>query len=493
MSGSEDEEGPIQFELRLNGTEGVQETAGAAVRSFVAAMGLRPEKATRMRAVVEELVRESLGRPRATTEGDAVVVRAGLSQGRMRVEVGDAGLPITPAESRRAPSRRLSALGFVDELHIRARGKAGNLAVCEVALLPRDSDLGDEQVLDPDAARAGDEQVAELVIRGMEPSDAGGLVRCVYRCYGYSYKDSLLYEPRHIAHALRAGLMRSVVAVTKDGDIVGHCAVFAESRGDPVPESGRLVVDPRYRGHGLAEKMATLRLEVAGGSGLAGIWAEAVTNHTSSQREVIRLGGAEVGLLIGGSPGTVAMADLQNNNQGRRSLIVTYTPFTREPRTVHVCARHGELITGLAGRLGLEREIETAAGPPPSCKTHLITRVRPEEGLAHITVARIGADAGSRIADDLEGLDAFDLGAVHLDVPLSDPGAPAAIEQLESLGFCFAAWMPDFSLDGDVIRLQRTGGHPVDTEHIECARPEGEALRDHVLAEWHRVRRAGLG
>ena len=47
----------------------------------------------------------------------------------------------------------------------------------------------------------------------MKPGDALGLVRCVYRCYGYSYKDVALYSPRHIAADLRAGRLRSVVAV----------------------------------------------------------------------------------------------------------------------------------------------------------------------------------------------------------------------------------------------------------------------------------------
>jgi hypothetical protein len=41
------------------------------------------------------------------------------------------------------------------------------------------------------------------------------------------------------------------------------------------------------------------------------------------------------------------------------------------------------------------------------------------------------------------------------------------------------------------MRLQRVGGHPVETERVLCAREEGEALRDYVLADWHRVRRAG--
>ncbi len=161
------------------------------------------------------------------------------------------------------------------------------------------------------------------------------------------------------------------------------------------------------------------------------------------------------------------------------------------PRVIYPGDRHREVVTELAERLGLEREI-AGDGQSGSRRTHLSTRVRPDSGLAHIRVTRLGSDIGSRVADELEGLDAFDLGAVHLDIPLGDPEAPKAIEQLEALGFCFAAWIPHFLSDGDVIRLQRAGGHPVETDHVQCARAEGADLRDYVLAEWHRVRRGGL-
>jgi RimJ/RimL family protein N-acetyltransferase len=461
------------------------------VRSLAAASGVRPERATRVRAVVEELVREAIARPRATEEGDAVVVRCWSEAGLLRIEVADTGLPLTPAESRHAPSRRLAALGFVDELHIRARGKDGNLAECALRLEPLESDLGGEKVLDEDAQVVSEAEIEALEVRPMAPADAIGLVRCVYRCYGYSYKDSLLYEPRHIAEALRDGHMRSVVAVTADGDVVGHCAAFVERKGDPVPESGRLVVDPRYRGHHLAERMATSRRALASEHGLPGIWAEAVTNHPSSQREVIKLGGVEVGLLVGGSPAAVRMAGFANTNDGRRSLIVTYTSLAPVAREIHLPERHAAIVGELAARLGLEREIATEGGADGGHAT-LSTKVTPQTGVAHIRVSHPGANLASKIADELEGLDAFDLGAVHLDVPLTGSGAVDLIDELEALDFAFAAWIPDFAADGDVVRLQRVGSHPVDVEHVVCARAEGESVRDYVIGEWHRVRRAGI-
>jgi hypothetical protein len=477
-----------RVELHLNGSDGVQEAAGAVVRSLAAAAGVRPERATRVRAVVEELVHEAIARPRASEDGDAAVVRAWSEAGLLRIEVADTGLPLTPAESRHAPSRRLAALGFVDELHIRARGREGNLAECALRLEPLESDLGGERVLAEDEPVVSEDEIAAVEVRPMEPGDALGLVRCVYRCYGYSYKDSLLYEPRHIAEALRDGRMRSVVAVTADGTVVGHCAAFVERKGDPVPESGRLVVDPRYRGHHLAEKLAAERRALVSQHDSPGIWAEAVTNHPSSQREVISLGGAEVGLLIGGSPAAVRMAGFANTNEGRRTLIVTYTPLAPTERTIHVSERHMAIIGELAARLGLERTIETS-GASSQGHPRISTKVTPETAVAHIRVGGVGPDLASKVADELDGLDAFDLGAVHLDVPLSQP---VALDELEALGFAFAAWIPDFAPDGDILRLQRVGSHPVDVEHVVCAREEGEAVRDYVISEWHRVRRAGI-
>ena len=70
------------------------------------------------------------------------------------------------------------------------------------------------------------------------------------------YIDPLLYDPQGIARALEREEMVSVVAAAPDGTIAGHSAVLTDEPGDRVPEAGKLVVDPRYRGHGLAVKLA---------------------------------------------------------------------------------------------------------------------------------------------------------------------------------------------------------------------------------------------
>lgn len=152
---------------------------------------------------------------------------------------------------------------------------------------------------------------------------------------------------------------------------------------------------------------------------------------------------------------------------------------------------HAGVVAELRDTLALDRVIAVGDSlPAGATKARVI--VVPEAGIAHVRIERIGADVLARVAHELEGLDAFDLGVVHLDLPLTDPAASRIASALERLGFCFAAWLPDFGVNGDVLRLQRVGSHPVDVEHVVCARAEGERLRDYVVKDWHRVRRGGV-
>ena len=471
------------------------DAAGSVVRSMGLHLGLPAERATRVRAVVEELVREA--RDRECVGDDAeVVVRTEQSGDRLRVTVTDRRLPIEAAASRRVPSRRLAALGFVDRLHIASHGAEGNVAECELSLHDAETELLDgAEVLAADVAVVDDETAAALSIRRAEPSDAAGVARCVYRCYGYSYVDPLMYRPRLLAGAWRTGRVHSVVAVAPDGEVVGHIALTFDRPEDLVPEGGKLVVDPRYRGHHLAERLAAARLDLAHELGLSGIWVECVTNHPYSQKEVLGCGGAETGLLVGCTPGTISMAALDNEHGGRTCLLPMWIPADGTGASaVHVPERLLPLATSVRDGLGLDRRILTGpqdgdADTSLPATTQLSVGAAVSIGLGHLRVQRIGVDLVSRVADELDGLAAFDLAVVHLDLPLAEPSAAHAIEALGELGFFWGAWLPGFVASGDALRLQRVLDRPVAVEHIACAGEHGEHIRDAVLAEWHRVRR----
>jgi len=468
------------------------DAAGSVVRSMALHAGLPAERATRLRTVIEELVREARDREGVPGAGEVVVTTVHEGDA-LRIAVTDRRLPLGPGLARSLASRRLAALGFVDRLHVSSHGEDGNVAECEIRLHDTEAEvLDDAEVLAADVAVVDDAAAGSLTIRPMELADAPGVARCVYRCYGYSYVDPIMYRPRLLRSALRSGLVHSVVAVTPEGDVVGHIAMTFDRAGDLVPEGGKLVVDPRYRGHHLAERLAAARLELARGLGLSGIWSECVTNHPYSQKEVLGGGGAETGLLIGATPASVTMAALANVAEGRKSLLAMWTPVCGTPaQEVVVTERHRALVEEIAGGLGLDRRVVVGAADaaPPRGSTRLGASIAASVGLGHLRVQRLGADLVQRVADELDALAAQDLAVVHLDLPVGDPSTAGMVERLESLGFFWGAWLPGFAPDGDVLRLQRLSGRPVDVAHIACASERGERIRDLVVEEWHRIRR----
>jgi GNAT superfamily N-acetyltransferase len=491
-AGGSQEAGRETSELRLSGLTGAPTVAGSAVRTAAALAGISPRRLTGVRAIAEELVVEALARPKAAGDDD-VVVRTRIHAGTLEIEVIDRGLPVKGGDAASGRARHLAALGYVDSLEVAARGTEGNVARCTIHLDPEALVAATglvEKVLPPDAPPATDEDAAAVELRRMRPEDATELVRCVYRCYGYSYLAPMLYDPAGIRRSLAEGEMISVVGAAPDGTIVAHSAVIRAEPGDAVAEGGRLVVDPRYRGRGFANRMAAMRLDIAREQGYYGVWAECVTNHTASQQEVITLGGAETGLLIGAEPETMAagMTGFGPAAGGRPSFLVCFTALRPHAETVYAPVRHAEALAEIGARLGIERRVEQGAPAAPGSASVLASEVQTFGGVARMRVDAIGADLNEQVADTLDSFAAFDLAAVHLDLPLSRPAAAAAASGLERLGFCFGAWMPSFAGGADVLRLQRVGSHPVDVASIACARPEGEAVRDYVLADWRRVR-----
>jgi hypothetical protein len=71
-------------------------------------------------------------------------------------------------------------------------------------------------------------------------------------------------------------------------------------------------------------------------------------------------------------------------------------------------------------------------------------------------------------------------------MPLGQPNALVAVPALEALGFFWAAWLPNYTNSGDVLRLQKVDA-AVNPDEIVCAREHGKRIKQHVLAERKRV------
>lgn len=490
-----DSAGPTGTDTRADhlelvlGADAALDAGGAAVRAAALHAGLGADRATRLRVTVEELLREASARE-GVDGATQLRITTVVTGDRLVVEVHDRRLPLAPGGARVLPSRRLAALGFVDRLHVASHGAEGNIARVEVLLHDDEADLLGGEVLAHDAERVDDATAAAVRVRELVDADAAGVAQCVYRCYGYTYVDPSMYRPSTLRAWRRSGHLHSVVAVTADDEVVGHCALTFDRAEVAVPEAGKLVVDPRLRGHHLAERLAEARLGVARRLGVPGIWSECVTNHPYSQKEVAAFGGVETGLLIAATPASITMQGLANDDGGRHCLLAMWTEVAGTGSgTLHLLAHHAELVATMVGRTGLDRSLRTEVEPPDGSHSRLGASADGTVGVGAVHVAQVGADLVRRVAHELDALSAYDLAVVTVDLPLEDPSAAWAARELEALGCCFAAWLPAHLHGtgcGDVLRLQRVADRPLDLD-IVCAGPDGESVRDAVLGEWRRV------
>ena len=465
------------------------EAAGAAARACAVSNGINGEQATRMQILVEELIREARLREVVNGQHD-VTVDIDFAGDRFRVSVSDQRLPLRSTDARHLRSRRLVALGFVDRLHVGFAGTSGNLATAELVVphphgQPAIATEATTQIQIATAPEAD-----EPSIRLMTADDAIELVRCVYRCYGYSYPNPALYQAKAIRRLLESGTMVSVVAVSGNGEIVGHVAYTFDRIGDRVPEAGKMIVDPRYRGHHLAERLASLRLSEAQQRGIVGLWAECVTNHSASQRVAIDHGGLEVGLQIGAIPAFTQMVGLPAHADERQSFMTMFMKTrTIGTRTLSIPSHLIDHVTELAQRAEIPRSFEPAVNVPDLEHSRVITSAMPSYGIVTIRLEHLGRDLCEHIAETLESFQHELLGTVYVELPASHPASAWAITQLENIGFAWSGWIPEFLPGDDVLRLQRVTHLTVHDASIHCARAEGEAVRAFVLEQWHRIRK----
>ncbi|HBK44289.1 MULTISPECIES: GNAT family N-acetyltransferase [unclassified Polynucleobacter] len=324
-------------------------------------------------------------------------------------------------------------------------------------------------------------------ITRLKPADLPQLIDCVRRCYGESYPNKVMYDINQLEEITENKLMHSVVAKLGSGQIIGHCALTFDGTHNVSPEAGKMMVDPNFRGQHIAEIMAKERIEIAQELSLPGFWTECVTNHPYSQHEMITFNAKETGLFIGDTPATISMKGLENHPDTRMSLLAFYLQLNDRPHTIFMPAQHAEHAKSLVQDLNIQRNI-VSSNIAASGTTTFHTVINSNIQTANIAIDRIGSDLVAAVKHELTKLEALNLASIYLDIPIEQEAAAHAYLELESIGFFWGSWMPNFSTKGDMLRLQKIY-QPVDVETIVCAREQGYNIKKFVLAEWERVSR----
>ena len=460
------------------------------VREISNKLGLADKDVGRLELVVEEAcmnVIEHAFDPGEHDSFDVVILR---KPGQVVVAVEDQGLPF---DFRKFDVEKESGLGvilmkaFADEIHFLNLGRRGKRVELVKNLPYKDVEAYiSEEEKDRAVPLPSVPKDVELTIRLMRPDDSVDLARCVYRCYGYTYANGDVYFPDKVREFLESGLLVSHVALSPDDEIIGHVAIRKESPGALIGERGQAVVDPRYRGHGLLNKLIKAVVDHARDIGMYGNYSEAVTVHTFSQKAALSIGARETGALLGFTPATMLFKKIQEEDkQQRQAAVLLYTRINEEPwRDVYPPLHHQAVIRRICERNNLRRNVMNAldvkepAAVPPSSQVDV--RVQTEASRAFMLVVQYGADLEELVKFRLRELCLRKIDCIYIDLPLSHPATPKFCASLEMLGFFFAGVIPEMS-EGDVLRLQYLNNVDVNLENVQIATDFGKELLDYVV------------
>jgi anti-sigma regulatory factor (Ser/Thr protein kinase) len=401
--------------------------------------------------------------------------------GRVVVAVEDQGLPFD--YSRLQDGEERTALEILhrsfDETRFVNLGRHGNRVELHKHLPHADvrDHLPEDEHRRTVEANAVPEDVP-LEIRMMHPEESSELSRCVYRSYGYSYDWDYIYYPEKIRELQEQGLMISCVAVTPEGEFVGHLAIIMERPGSLVGEAGQAVVDPRFRGHHLFPKMKTFMAQWATDAGMYGLYSEATAVHPYSQRGNLHLGAKETGFLLGYIPASVSYNQIGEDREGRRgSVALFYMRVRDEPeREIYPPLPYLEVVRRVVEHNGLRRVIGEVSDPTLQ-PSRMSVEVRQDHNLAFLRVEEPGADLEELVLGHLRDLSLHRVDCIYVDLPLSHPATPIAAAGLNNLGVFFGGIIPEAHPGGgDVLRLQYLNNVEIEAGDVSTASDFGEEL-----------------
>jgi len=313
-------------------------------------------------------------------------------------------------------------------------------------------------------------------VRRMELAEAVEVSRCAYAAYHYSYLE-YIYYPERIRILNETGELISYVAVTPDGEIIGHGAIKG-GKELGVAELSTAFVKPKYRGQGCLNALTEALIEEGRRRGLAGLYVKAVTSHPYSQKTALKYGFVECCLFLA-LLNPLELTEISIGKRQRENVLYAFLHLNR-PGTLRIYApvHHTEMILLIYEGLGLHPQVVRDQKDLPHEDSSVRITGNPEH-TANIEVLQYGRDAVSEVKTHLRDLCLDRIQAVYLFLNLCDPLTALMTAEFEKMGFFFAGINQGPS-GTDFLVLQFLNNLAVDYSHLQFASDRGRQIAEYV-------------
>ncbi len=452
-----------------------------------------------IRLAVEEMIAFLRQTALAGIDAPPVTVHFEPQADGLRIRILQKGLPIdvqhlpaySPANaSDEAQSEGLSlflAEKCMDRVVFVNRGREGS----EIVMLKRHPERHiKDRLAAAERERPADEATAEkpdFTIRPARDEEAVEISRCAYLTYGYTYED-YVYYPERLVEMNRNGELRSLVAVTTEGIVMGHCALkFAPGRRNRA-ELGVLFVRPEYRRHGIGAALWSATVRLARDLGLDSIYARSVTGHRASQRMAEQNGFRDCALLLSLFPRNVDLKSMGGVQAGKMSGMLQWLPLrTPRPRILDVPARYRRTVADLYAWAGIPADFDSPAPVSASSAPALRDQRIAVLNVALMEIESAGPDPDETIRWIQVNARRFcrdKIDTLYLYVNIEEAGAARIVEAAMRGGFVFAGVMPDVFPRGDALVLQYLNLPEDPFADMTVWTDTARRLRDAICAEW---------
>jgi hypothetical protein len=320
----------------------------------------------------------------------------------------------------------------------------------------------------------------DFTVRRFEPGDAWGVIRCFFEVYGDGYPFDTYYVPQKLIAAHEQSDMRSAVAVTARGDIVGFGSLLRHVAANPrLCETGQASVIPDYRA-----TMAILCIQeclyaLAGADApVDAIFGEAVSNHQVMQRISLLFGFSETGIELGLMPGTAYGRG--SAPEERVSTVLTFKILGDTPCDLYLPPVYEAVLADLLPDLPLTRSVHVStADLPGDAVSDFDVRLFEAVGVLRVMARSAGHDFGDRLARELTLAASKGVLVFQVMVNLGEPWSGRVVDRLREQGFFFGGLLPQwFGTDG--LLMQKLAFKP------DCGALTLQSPRSHELLAYIR-------
>lgn len=323
----------------------------------------------------------------------------------------------------------------------------------------------------------------QFEVRFYQPEDGYGVARLMYAVYGDGYPIDTFYIPEQLTEANRSGSIRSVVARTDSGEVIGHLAFYRSSAPNPeMYEVGQGLTLPAYRSCHVYERCTELLFSLMRDGIVKHSFGEAVCNHIITQKVAGPTGMIETALEVDLMPASAYAKE--EASSGRVSCLLYFRIGNDQPRRLCLPDCYEQQIRFMLEGSALVREIVPARDLPLRHESIMSLDRFEGAGVCRCTINEPGEDLAERLAALEKELRSQRYVVLQCFLPLGTPAAATTVETLRTAGFFLGGFLPAWFGDDGLLMQKRFEQPEFDTIKLYSERA-GKILTM-VRADWQR-------